>query len=210
MSMPSEPEQPDDGAAASIEERLRAITLGPLQPLTGTIIVAPYTDEWPRQFAREADSIRAALGARALLLEHAGSTSVPELPAKPIIDIVLVVADPADEVTYVPALVDAGYSLRIREPAWYQHRMLKRSEPDVNLHVFGPDCEEVARMLLMRDWLRRDAADRDLYARTKRELARRDWTYMQEYADAKGEIIQAILTRARAAMTQEESEREDG
>lgn len=195
--MPSEPEQPGDGAATSIEERLRAVTLGALQPLTSKIIIAAYNDAWPRQFAREAETIRAALGARALLLEHTGSTSVPGLPAKPIIDIALVVADPADEAAYVPALEAAGYSLRIRESEWYQHRMLKRTEPDVNLHVFGPDCEEVARMLLMRDWLRRDAADRELGARTKRELARRDWTYTQEYADAKGDIIQAILKRAR-------------
>ena len=196
---PGEPKPPSAGAP-SIEERMRAVHIGPLQPLTSHIVVAPYNDEWPRLYAAEAGKIRAALGERALLLEHAGSTSVPGLAAKPLIDIVLVVADPADEAAYVPALETAGYALRIREPDWYQHRMLKRASPEVNLHVFGPDCEEVERMLLMRDWLRSDAADRELYARTKRELAQRDWIYMQEYADAKGEVVEAILARARAAM----------
>ncbi len=178
---------------------MRAVHIGPLQRLTSKIVVAPYSDEWPRLYAIEAEKIRAALGARALLLEHAGSTSVPGLAAKPIIDIVLVVANPANEPGYVPALESAGYTLRIREPDWYQHRMLKRASPDVNLHVFGPDCEEVQRMLALRDWLRRDKTDRELYARTKRELAQRDWMYTQEYADAKSEVIQEILERARAA-----------
>lgn len=195
----SRPKPPDSGAP-STEERMRAVHIGPLQPLTSKIVVAPYSDQWPRLYAIEAEKIHAALGEWALLLEHAGSTSVPGLAAKPIIDIVLVVTDPANEADYVPALEAVGYTLRIREPDWYQHRMLKRASPDVNLHVFGPDCEEIQRMLMMRDWLRRDEADRALYARAKHELAQRDWTYMQEYADAKSGVIQAILERARAAL----------
>jgi GrpB-like predicted nucleotidyltransferase (UPF0157 family) len=121
------------------------------------------------------------------------------LAAKPIIDIVLVVADSADEVAYVPALEAAGYMLSIREPEWYQHRMLRGTNPTVNLHVFSVGCEEVDTMLLMRDWLRENDADRELYARTKRELAQKNWTYMQNYADAKTEVVRAILARARAA-----------
>ncbi len=178
---------------------MRAVHIGPLRPLAGKIVIAPYSDEWPRQYAAEAVKIRAALGERVLLLEHVGSTSVPGLAAKPIIDIALVVADTTNETDYVPALEAAGYALRIREPDWYQHRLLKGVRPDVNLHVFGPDCEEVQRMLLMRDWLRRDEAGRNLYERTKRELAQGDWTYTQEYADAKSEVVQVILARARAA-----------
>lgn len=178
---------------------MRAITIGELQPLSGRIRVVDYDPDWPRQFAAEAGKIRAALGDRALLLEHAGSTSVPGLAAKPLIDIVLVVTDTSDKAAYVPDLERAGYVLRIREPDWYQHRVLKGAVPDVNLHVFPPDCEEVERMLLMRDWLRADAADRELYARTKRELAAREWKYTQNYADAKTAVVEAILARARAA-----------
>lgn len=200
--MPDETDEskPPTSSVRYTEEQLRAVHVGPLRPLNGKVIVAPYNDEWPHMFEAEAAKIRGALGERALLLEHAGSTSVPGLAAKPIIDIVLVVADPVNEADYVPALEAAGYKLHIREPDWYQHRLLKGASPDVNLHIFGPDCEEVARMLLMRDWLRANEADRALYERTKQELAQRDWTYGQEYADAKSEVVQTILARARAAM----------
>ncbi|MGZ3675158.1 MAG: GrpB family protein, partial [Ktedonobacterales bacterium] len=188
-----------DSIVYTTEEQLRAVTVGEMRPLTSGILVADYDPRWPDMFAVAAARIRAALGERVVLLEHAGSTSVPGLAAKPIIDIVLVVADSADEAAYVPALEAAGYVLRIREPEWYQHRMLRGTDSDVNLHVFGVGCEEVDRMLLMRDWLRENEADRELYARTKRELAEKNWTYVQNYADAKTEVVQAILARGRAA-----------
>lgn len=136
-----------------------------------------------------------------LRIEHAGSTSVPGLPAKPIIDIVLAVADSATESQYVPALTRAGYQLRIREPAWHEHRMLKSPEPEVNLHVFSASCPEIDRMLAFRDWLRVNAADRDLYARCKRELAQQNWKYTQNYADAKAAVIEQILSRAQNSTT---------
>lgn len=192
-----EPAQVD--SVVHTEEQLRAVTVGELRPLTSGIVVADYDSGWPDMFAAEAVKIRAALGERVVLLEHAGSTSVPGLAAKPIIDIVLVVADSADEAAYVPALEAAGYALRIREPEWFQHRMLRGTNPTVNLHVFSEGCDEVDRMLLMRDWLRANDADRELYARTKRELAQKNWTYMQHYADAKTEVVHAILARAGAA-----------
>ena len=125
-------------------------------------------------FEREADRIRAVLGSRALRIEHTGSTSVPGLAAKPIIDILLVVADSADEGAYLPALEAAGYVLRIREPDWHEHRMFKGPDTEVNLHVFSSGCPEIDRVLMFRDWLRTHAADRDLYARTKLALARRN------------------------------------
>ena len=106
-----------------------------------------------------------------LQLDHVGSTSVPGLAAKPLIDINLVVADTTDEGAYVPKLEASGYVLRVREPDWYEHRMLRGHDPPVNLHVFPPGCEEVERMLVFRDRLRSNAEDRELYERTKRELA---------------------------------------
>ena len=194
------PEQaPTPSTRQTTEEEMRAATIGPLQPLVGKVLIVDSDPDWPLQFALEAAKIRQALGERALLLEHAGSTSVPGLAAKPILDIVLVVADSADEAMYVPPLEQAGYVLRIREPEWYEHRVLKGVDPAVNLHVFSPDCVETERMLLMRDWLRAHDDDRALYERTKRELARRDWQYLQHYADAKTEVVAAILARARAA-----------
>lgn len=192
-------ESPAARERVTTEEEMRAATIGPLQPLAGKIVIVDYDPCWPEQYATEARKIRGALGARALLLEHVGSTSVPNLAAKPILDIVLVVANSADEASYVPALEQAGYVLRNREPAWYEHRVLKGVEPAVNLHVFSLGCPETERMALMRDWLRTHDDDRALYEKTKRELAQRTWKYVQNYADAKTAVVEAILARARSS-----------
>ena len=180
------------------EEELRAVTVGELQPLSGQIELVDYDPAWPGLFEREAERIRAALGERALLVEHTGSTSVPGLAAKPIIDITLAVPDSGDEEAYVPALEARGYVLRIREPDWHQHRLLKGPDADVNLHVFSEGCPEVRRMLLFRDWLRTHEGDRRRYEQAKRELAGREWKYVQNYADAKTAVVEEILARAEA------------
>jgi GrpB-like predicted nucleotidyltransferase (UPF0157 family) len=180
------------------EEQIRDVHIGELTPLVGRIQIDDYDPQWPRLFEREAGRIKAALGDRVVLLEHVGSTSVPGLAAKPRIDILLIVPDSADEPTYVPALEAAGYVLRIREPDWYEHRVFKGPDTDVNLHVFSPGCPEIDRMLLFRDWLRSNAADRQLYEHAKRELARQDWKYTQNYADAKTTVVEEIVARARA------------
>jgi len=172
------------------------VTIGERPRHDGPIVLVDYDDAWPLRFEREAKRIRAALGVRALLVEHAGSTAVPGLAAKPIIDVVLAVPDSSDEDAYVPALEAEGYALRIREPEWYEHRVLKKADPSVNLHVFSAGCEEIDRMLAFRDHLRTNEADRELYERTKRELASRHWAYVQDYADAKSEVVEEIITRA--------------
>jgi GrpB-like predicted nucleotidyltransferase (UPF0157 family) len=140
--------------------------------------------------------VRAALGKRAVRIEHVGSTSVPGLVAKPIIDIVLEVRDSADEAAYVGDLEASGYVLRIREPDWFEHRLFKTAGQDVNLHVFSAGCSGTERMVGFRDWLRANAADRELYVRAKRELAALDWRYMQQYADAKTDVVEQIMARA--------------
>ena len=178
------------------EAELRAVTVGELQPVSGPIELVDYDSAWPGLFEREAERIRAALGDRVRLLEHTGSTSVPGLAAKPIIDITLAVPDSADEEAYAPALEAAGYVLRIREPDWYAHRVFKGPDTNVNLHVFTEGCEEVDRMIGFRDHLRGNEDDRKLYADAKRELAARDWKYGQQYADAKTSVVQEILGRA--------------
>lgn len=168
-----------------------------LKPSSSRILLAGYDPHWPELFEREADRVREALGSRALRIEHTGSTSVPNLAAKPIIDMLLVVADSADEVEYVPALEAAGYALHIRETNWHEHRMFRGPDTKINLHVFSFGCPEIDRVLLFRDWLRGNAADRDLYARTKSALAREEWQCVQDYADAKTGVIEEILARAR-------------
>jgi GrpB-like predicted nucleotidyltransferase (UPF0157 family) len=166
-------------------------------PMPARIELRDYDPVWPRLYAREAARIRSVLGERVVRLEHAGSTSVPGLAAKPVIDIVLEVPDASEEAAYLPAMQAAGYGLRLREPDWFQHRLLKGPDTDINLHVFSAHCPETDRMLLFRDWLRGNAGDRELYVRTKRELAVRPWTSVQQYADAKTAVIGAILARAQ-------------
>lgn len=183
--------------APMTEDEIRSATVGELERLSGPTQIVDYDPRWPELFQREAGRILEALGEPALLVEHVGSTAVPGLAAKPRIDIVLVVADSANESAYLPALAAAGYTLRVREPHWYQHRMLRGADTDINLHVFSAGCPEVDRMLCFRDWLRSNAADRRLYERTKRALAQRDWTYTQNYADAKTAVVEEILSRAR-------------
>ena len=191
------------------EEELRATHVGALVPLNSPIYLGKYDPSWPELFRREADRIRAALGARVQMLEHVGSTSVPGLAAKPKIDLLLVVADSANEPDYVPALESAGYILHIREPDWYQHRLFKGPDTDINLHVFSVGCEEIDRMLLFRDWLRTDASDRRLYEETKRKLARTTWKYSQNYADAKTTVVREIMARAEFARKQAASANPD-
>jgi GrpB-like predicted nucleotidyltransferase (UPF0157 family) len=181
------------------EERLREATIGEPQRLDGPIALREYDPAWPDLFAREARRIRAALGSQVLQLEHVGSTAVPGLVAKPIIDILLVVADSADEPSYAPALEAAGYVLRIREPRWHQHRLFKGPDTSVNVHVFSAGSMEIGRMLRFRDRLRSDPQTRESYARTKRDLARRRWKYVQDYADAKSEAVEGILAPAEGS-----------
>jgi GrpB-like predicted nucleotidyltransferase (UPF0157 family) len=179
------------------EEELVAITVGPLERLDGPVTLVESSPEWPALFDREAARIRQALGNRAVLVEHVGSTAVPGLAAKPIIDIALVVPDSGDESAYVPALEAVGYRMRIRTPEWEEHRMLKGPDTDVNLHVFSPGSNEVQRLVSFRDHLRADAADRGRYAAEKHHLAERRWAYMQHYADAKTRVVEDILAGGR-------------
>ena len=158
------------------------------------VVVVDYDTSWPDRYEELADRIRTALGETALRIAHIGSTSVPGLAAKPIIDVLVVVADVTDEATYVPPLEAAGFQLRVREP---DHRMMRTPGRTAHLHFFEPGHEAIAGYLDLRDQLRADKGDRDLYAATKRALAEREWSDMNEYAEAKSEVIAGILARAR-------------
>lgn len=178
------------------DEELQKNIVGKLEPHNAQITLVEYDHQWPELFNFEAKRIHSILGQKAVRIEHVGSTSVPGLCAKPIIDIVLVVKDSTDEQSYIPALEKEGYTLRVREPEWFEHRLLKGSNIDINLHVFSDGVSEVDRMVKFRDWLRTHQADRDQYARVKRKLAKRVWRHVQHYADAKTSAIQEIMERA--------------
>lgn len=147
---------------------------------------------WPAQAEAVIVRIRAALGPVVVGLEHVGSTAVPGLPAKPVLDLDLLVEDPEDEDAYLPPLVAAGFEHVVREPWWYGHRMLRGTSPAVNLHVYGPESAESARQRLFRDWLSEHPDDRDRYAVAK-------WAASAESAAA-GEHVQQYNLRKQAVL----------
>ncbi|MGW4523441.1 GrpB family protein [Amycolatopsis sp. NPDC004378] len=171
---------------------------GDAPQLNSTVLLVDYDPEWPALYEREAERIRGVLGERVLVLEHVGSTSVPGLCAKPCVDVLLEVPDSDDEAAYLPALEAAGYRLVIREPDWEKHRCFKGPDTNINLHVYSPGNGQTSRYRLFRDRLRSHPEERDLYAAKKRELAAKEWKYVQQYADAKSAVVEEIIGRARA------------
>ena len=194
--MAGTPETPSRAPATEAERR--AAWIGEPTRADGPIYLADYDPAWPGLYEREAGRVRSLLGDRALMIEHVGSTSIPGIAAKPIIDIDLAVPDSGDEPAYVPDLEAGGYVLRAREPNWFEHRLFNGPDTKVNLHVFSAGSPEIDRMLAFRDHLRTHDDERRLYEVTKRELAARHWVYVQDYADAKGEVVEAIIGRALA------------
>lgn len=171
---------------------LDEVLIGGREPAAITLV--DYDEQWSRRFKEAAERIRRVLGKEALSIEHIGSTSVPGLVAKPIIDVLVTVTELMAEGTYIPALESTGFVLRVNEAG---HWMLRTPVRDVHVHVYEPDRPEVLDHLALRDWLRVDADDRMLYAETKQRLAQYQWTDMNDYADAKTPVIREILTRAR-------------
>ena len=157
------------------------------------IRLVEYDPSWPAKFEEHADNLRGALGDIALKIEHIGSTSVPGLAAKAKIDVLVVVPDSADEDAYVSLIESAGYTLRLREPHWHEHRFFQPPKKDVNIHVVSRGSTEIGRWLRFRDRLRSNADDRRRYEQIKRELARRKWPDTNAYAAAKGAVIEEII-----------------
>ncbi len=155
------------------------------------IVIVDYDPSWPVRYQAERDRVQRALGPAALRIEHIGSTAVPGLAAKAIIDLVVTVADPEDAII-VSALESVGYQLRVREPG---HRMFRTAERDVHVHVWADLDPEVTRCLRFRNRLRASPQDRRAYEQLKRALATRDWPDMNHYADAKGSLIETILSK---------------
>lgn len=165
-------------------------------PKEARIVLVESSALWTQRFEEERAKISRALGDRAISIDHVGSTSVPGLAAKPIIDICLTVADSAEEGEYLAALTAIGFRLRVREPDFFEHRMLRPLARDVHLHLFSLGCREITWYLVFRDWLRLNQSDRALYESTKRRLATMEWPTMQHYADAKSAVILEIMGRA--------------
>lgn len=163
------------------------------------VVVAEPDPAWPGWFARVARLVRGALGDRVLSLDHVGSTAVPGLPAKPVVDADLVVADSADEKAWLPALEAAGFELSVREPEWEEHRVVKGQDPATNLHVWSPGSQEVQRHLAFRDWLRSHADDRAAYGEVKRRIAAHDLDDAMVYNNLKAAFVYDLYERIFAA-----------
>lgn len=166
------------------------------------LVLQEYDGAWPESYALLAQRVRDALGFRVLTLEHVGSTAVPGLAAKPIIDLDLIVADPDREDDYVPALRAAGFELRIREPWWYRHRMLRSQKPLANLHVWGYDSPEPVRHRIFRDWLRVNAHDRSVYAAAKQHAVSAATALGEDvnrYNERKSKVVRQVYGHAFAA-----------
>lgn len=176
----------------------RTIPVNTPTPVDGQVVLREYDPAWSGLFAAEATIVKQALVEKALLVEHIGSTAVPGLVAKPCIDILLAVADSAEEDAYLPQLDAAGFVLRMRHPDWNEHRVFKSERINVNLHVWSIGSAEIERHLAFRDWLRTHPRDRDAYAGAKREIAAGQLATMSDYADAKNDIVARITQRMRA------------
>jgi GrpB-like predicted nucleotidyltransferase (UPF0157 family) len=180
-------------------EQMAAALVGEPPATWQSIIIEDYDPAWADRFATASLLLGETLSSLIIAIEHVGSTSVPGLPAKPIIDIDLLIEDTADESRYLPALEELGYRLVLREPWWYGHRMLVSPAEDVHLHVWPAGAPEPVRHRLFRDWLRAHPADRDLYAATKRRLARDTAHRPGDYSLAKNDVIDDIYVRIFAA-----------
>lgn len=158
--------------------------------------LAPWTKRWEEIYAEHRERIVGVLGDVALAVHHIGSTSVPGLGAKPIVDMLLVVADVEAEGSYLPGLLGAGYELRVRERG---HRMVRTAERDVHVHVhvLSEGDPEIGEYLLFRDQLRVDESDRVLYESVKRGLLEGEWADMNDYAEAKSQVVADIKRHAR-------------
>jgi GrpB-like predicted nucleotidyltransferase (UPF0157 family) len=180
---------------ADLDEVAKVRLGGKSRPVT----VVPYDEGWPARFAEVEALVRGALGERVLSLEHIGSTAVPGLAAKPVIDADLTVADSADEAAYLPDLEEAGFVLRIREPEWEEHRVFGLEAPMTNLHVWSPGSAEPQRHAAFRDWLRADEGDREAYAALKTELAGREFSDVMDYNNHKAALVYDIYERVFTA-----------
>lgn len=177
----------------------RSIPVNTPTPIDGQVVLEPYDPNWVAMYESESAHVLQALGDKAIVLEHIGSTSVPGMLAKPCIDMVLGVADAADEDAYVPQLDAAGFVLRIRQPDWNEHRAFKSERMNINLHVWNADSPEIDRHIAFRDWLKNHPEDFALYATSKQRIAAGNFNNMWEYADAKNEVVREIQARIDAA-----------
>lgn len=178
---------------------MAAAVVGDFPASRAAVTVVDYDPRWTEQFRSMKDQLKRALGGTALSIEHVGSTSVPELPAKPIIDVDIVVANADDEDKYISALGTLGMRMVIREPWWHGHRMFVDDHGAANIHIWPDGAAEPVRHILFRDWLRTHQDDLERYAQVKRNLSVEFNDEPDRYNLAKNTVIDQIYARIFAA-----------
>ena len=160
------------------------------------IEILHYDPDWPNRYDRWRERIQSTVGAAAVTIEHVGSTSVPGLSAKPIIDIQVAVRDLRDEPAYVPGLEQAGVQLRSRDDYHRYFRPFPEQPRDVHVHVCAVGSDWEREHLLFRDYLRAHQPARIAYAAAKRQAASVWSDDGVAYTDAKAHVILAIMDEA--------------
>jgi GrpB-like predicted nucleotidyltransferase (UPF0157 family) len=166
------------------------------EPSGAPVEIVPYDARWPGIFAAWRDRLRTAVPI-AVMIEHVGSTAVPYLAAKPVVDIQISVADLEHEDSYVPAIERLGLVLRSRHPQDRFFRPPAHQPRDVQIHVCGAGSRWEEEHILFRDFLRAQPPVRDAYAALKIELAAKHRLDRLAYTDAKADFIRDALDRAR-------------
>jgi GrpB-like predicted nucleotidyltransferase (UPF0157 family) len=160
------------------------------------IEVLPYEPSWPATFDRWRARLGTCIGDAATRIEHVGSTSVPGLGAKPIVDIQVSVADLLDEGRYVPGCEAAGLMFRLRDDEHRYFRPPFGLPREVHVHVCAVGSAWERDHLLFRDFLRTHPDACDAYATTKREAAALWGDDSMGYTEAKSDVILPILEAA--------------
>ena len=186
--------------ALALLARLRGASAKPAlaEGRTRSYAISPYDPSWPDRFESESAKIRAGLGDQVIRVEHVGSTSVPGLAAKPVVDIQVSVRSMVPRSAYVDPLVRLGYRSAI-DPWTDEHEFFSRDEDGeraFHVHVCGQGSEWEQRHLAFRDWLRSHPDDAAAYERLKRDLAERYPRDTYSYAAAKTEFIEEVEARA--------------
>jgi len=163
------------------------------------VAIVPYDPVWPSQYTEEKERILTVIGLYVVSVEHMGSTAVPGLAAKPVIDILIGVRSLADASRFIPPLLPLGYEYVNRYEnempfRRYLHRKI-HGEHTHHLHMVEPDTEFYKVQLAFRDYLRSHPDARDRYAALKYKLAEQYRNDRMAYTDAKTEFIKGILSK---------------
>jgi GrpB-like predicted nucleotidyltransferase (UPF0157 family) len=153
------------------------------------IEIAPYNKNWPLEFAKEAKRIKEALGSNCVEIHHIGSTSVPGLPAKPIIDIIPVVKDICSVDQSRLKMEALGYEPKGEFGIAFRRYFQK---DNYNVHIFEQGNSEIDRHLKFRDWMRGNPKDRDEYAQLKQSLSIKFPNDLMSYCIGKEEFVTSI------------------